>query len=92
MISRIYRVAESLEILATQVNVFAAGAAADKIKPSELAEALDAIDILSAAGILAAMQPAKAADVLEHACPMWAEYALEEIADQYRAEILGSKK
>lgn len=84
----IYRVADSIEILADQC-LFAAAAAVAQMQPWDAAAVLDAIDIINACAILAAMDARSAASIMQHANPEWVELIFADMGEPWEDAIRG---
>ena len=79
-------VADSIETLADQC-LFAASAAIAQMQPWDAAKVLDAIDIINACAILAAMLPRQAAAILLTANTDWTEMIFEDMGEPWEDAI-----
>lgn len=83
----IYRAADSIEQLANEVCIFAAGAAVAKMQPWDAAKVLDVIDIINACAILASMDAERAAKIVAYSDPAWAELIFDDMGEPWEQAI-----
>jgi len=87
----INKIADAVELLANNVHLFAAAGAVSTMQPWDAAKVLDSIDIINAGGILAAMEPEKAALIVSHLPPILVAEIFDDMGEPWEDAIKAAK-